>query len=51
MMDMYKAGKKVFIVGAKDQVKDRLHTLGLDNTLPAEIFIDDREEALAKSVS
>ena len=43
---MQKANKKVFVVGAKDQVKDRLHSLGLDKVLPSNIFYEHRVEAL-----
>ncbi len=39
-------GRPVFIVGASEQVKERLASLGLKDKIPAEHVVAEREEAL-----
>jgi SulP family sulfate permease len=51
ILDMVKAHRAVFVVGAKDQVKERLQTLGIYKRLPQQHIVDDRTEALERAVN
>jgi SulP family sulfate permease len=51
ILDMAKAGRVVYIVGARDQVKERLHAIGADQVLPEDNFVDNRVTALERAVN
>jgi SulP family sulfate permease len=51
IMDMVRAGRAVYVVGAKDQVKERLKTLGIYDSLSAQSIVDSRELALERAVN
>lgn len=49
ILDECNTNRPVFVVGATDQVKQRMMALGMMETLPAEFFIPDRQSALKKA--
>jgi SulP family sulfate permease len=51
ILDMVKAHRAVFVVGAKDQIKERLQTLGIYKRLPPENFMEGRAEALERALN
>lgn len=46
ILDMHKAGRTVYIAGAREQAMTRLKNMGLLDKLPAESLVATREEAL-----
>lgn len=46
ILDMVRAGRMVYIAGARDQAMKRLKDMGLLNKLPPENIVNTREEAL-----
>jgi SulP family sulfate permease len=51
ILDMVKAHRAVFVVGAKDQIKERLKTLGIYNYLPQQHIVEERTEALERALN
>jgi len=51
ILDMVKAGRSVYIVGAKGQTRQRLDKLGILQQLPAENIVEERHEALERAVT
>jgi SulP family sulfate permease len=50
MLDMIHAGRKVYLVGAKGQPRERLEKLGLLKLIPADNMTDKRIVALEKAI-
>ena len=50
ILDMVKAKRDVYVVGAKDQVKDRLQALGIYARLPQGNIVEERMVALEQAV-
>jgi SulP family sulfate permease len=50
IIDMLDAGREVFIVGAGEQIIDRLNRLDLLERLPEDHLVEDREEALYRAL-
>ncbi|KPK39456.1 MAG: Bicarbonate transporter BicA [Gammaproteobacteria bacterium SG8_47] len=51
ILDMLRAGRAVYLVGARGQVRDRLETLGLLEQLPERNVIDQRSTALRRAIT
>lgn len=50
ILDMVRAGRSVYVVGASGQPSKRLKNLGLLNLVPAENVVDNRTKALEKAI-
>jgi SulP family sulfate permease len=51
ILDMAKAGRCVYIIGAKGQVKQRLQSLGLLSIIPENNLLDNRAEAMERALA
>jgi len=51
ILDMMRAGRAVYVVGATGQVRDRLDTLGIRERLPERNIIDQRASALRRAIT
>lgn len=51
ILDMMRAGRAVYVVGATGQVRDRLDTLGILERLPERNVIDQRASALRRAIT
>jgi SulP family sulfate permease len=51
ILDMANAGRCVYIIGAKGQVKQRLQSLGLLSVIPEKNLLDNRVEAMERALT
>ena len=51
ILDMMRAGRAVYVVGATGQVRDRLDTLGILEQLPERNVVDQRASALRRAIT